>query len=181
MNALNSEIRDGMKIDWDVPIAMDDGLVLRADVFRPVAEGRYPALVSYGPYGKGLAFQEGYKTAWEIMCRENPDAVTGSTNKYQSWEVVDPEKWVPDGYVCVRVDSRGAGRSPGYLSHNNARENRDFHLCIEWTAAQPWCSGKVGLNGISYYASSQWRAAATQPPHLAAICVWEGWVDNYRD
>ncbi|MBI1990147.1 MAG: CocE/NonD family hydrolase [Betaproteobacteria bacterium] len=170
-----------MKIDWDVPIAMDDGLVLRADVFRPVAEGRYPALVSYGPYGKGLAFQEGYKTAWEIMCRENPDAVTGSTNKYQSWEVVDPEKWVPDGYVCVRVDSRGAGRSPGYLSHNNARENRDFHLCIEWTAAQPWCSGKVGLNGISYYASSQWRAAATQPPHLAAICVWEGWVDNYRD
>ena len=65
--------------------------------------------------------------------------------------------------------------------HNNARENRDFHLCIEWAAAQPWCSGKVGLNGISYYASSQWRAAATQPPHLAAICVWEGWVDNYRD
>jgi len=181
MNSPKSEIRDGMKIDWDVPIAMDDGLVLRADVFRPVAEGRYPALVSYGPYGKGLAFQEGYKTAWEIMCRENPDAVAGSTNKYQSWEVVDPEKWVPDGYVCVRVDSRGAGRSPGYLSHNNTRENRDFHLCIEWTAAQPWCSGKVGLNGISYYASSQWRAAATQPPHLAAICVWEGWVDNYRD
>ena len=181
MNSPNSEIRDGMKIDWDVPIAMDDGLVLRADVFRPVAEGRYPALVSYGPYGKGLAFQDGYKTAWEIMCRENPDAVAGSTNQYQSWEVADPEKWVPDGYVCVRVDSRGAGRSPGYLSHNNTRENRDFHLCIEWTAAQPWCSGKVGLNGISYYASSQWRAAATQPPHLAAICVWEGWVDNYRD
>ncbi len=181
MNSPHSEIRDGMKIDWDVPIAMDDGLVLRADVFRPVAEGRYPALVSYGPYGKGLAFQEGYKTAWDIMCRENPDAVAGSTNKYQNWEVADPEKWVPDGYVCVRVDSRGAGRSPGYLCHNDARETRDFHLCIEWTAAQPWCSGKVGLNGISYYASNQWRAAATQPPHLAAICVWEGWADNYRD
>jgi len=181
MTAIKSEIRDGMKIDWDVPITMDDGLVLRADVFRPVAEGRYPALLSYGPYGKGLAFQDGYKTAWEIMAKQNPDALAGSTNQYQSWEVVDPEKWVPDGYVCVRVDSRGAGRSPGYLSHNNARENRDFHLCIEWAAAQPWCSGKVGLNGISYYASSQWRAAATQPPHLAAICVWEGWVDNYRD
>jgi len=181
MAAIKSEIRDGMKIDWDVPITMDDGIVLRADVFRPVADGCYPALLSYGPYGKGLAFQEGYKTAWEIMAKQNPDALAGSTNKYQSWEVVDPEKWVPDGYVCVRVDSRGAGRSPGYLSHNNARENRDFHLCIEWAAAQPWCSGKVGLNGISYYASSQWRAAATQPPHLAAICVWEGWVDNYRD
>ena len=176
-----SEIRDNMRIDWDVPITMDDGLVLRADVFRPVAEGKYPALMSYGPYGKGLAFQEGYKTAWEIMCKENPDAVANSTNKYQNWEVVDPEKWVPDGYVCVRVDSRGAGRSPGYLCHNDARENKDFHDCIEWAAAQPWCSGKVGLNGISYYASNQWRAAATQPPHLAAICVWEGWVDNYRD
>ncbi len=181
MSEYKSEIRDGMRIDWDVPITMDDGIVLRADVFRPVAPGKYPALVSYGPYGKGLAFQEGYKTAWDIMCRENPDAVAGSSNKYQSWEVVDPEKWVPDGYVCVRVDSRGAGRSPGYLCHNGARENKDFHDCIEWTGAQSWCSGKVGLNGISYYASSQWRAAATQPPHLAAICVWEGWVDNYRD
>ena len=181
MSKYKSEIRDGMRIDWDVPITMDDGIVLRADVFRPIAPGKYPALVSYGPYGKGLAFQEGYKTAWDIMCRENPDAVAGSTNNYQSWEVVDPEKWVPDGYVCVRVDSRGAGRSPGYLCHNGARENTDFHDCIEWTGTQSWCSGKVGLNGISYYAASQWRAAATQPPHLAAICVWEGWVDNYRD
>jgi predicted acyl esterase len=181
MSEYKSEIRDGMRVDWDVPIPMDDGIVLRADVFRPFQDGRYPALVSYGPYGKGLAFQDGYKTAWEIMERENPDAVSGTTNKYANWEVVDPEKWVPDGYACVRVDSRGAGRSPGYLDHNNARENRDFYNCIEWTAAQPWCSGKVGLNGISYYASSQWRAAALQPPHLAAICVWEGWVDYYRD
>jgi predicted acyl esterase len=181
MSEYKSEVRDGMRIDWDVPIKMDDGIVLRADVFRPIEPGKYPALVSYGPYGKGLAFQEGYKTAWDIMARDYPDAVANSTNKYQNWEVVDPEKWVPDGYVCVRVDSRGAGRSPGYLDHNNARENRDFYNCIEWVATQSWCSGKVGLNGISYYASSQWRAAALQPPHLAAICVWEGWVDYYRD
>jgi predicted acyl esterase len=181
MSEYKSEVRDGMRIDWDVPIKMDDGIVLRADLFRPIEPDRYPALVSYGPYGKGLAFQEGYKTAWDIMARDYPDAVANSSNKYQNWEVVDPEKWVPDGYVCVRVDSRGAGRSPGYLDHNNARENRDFYNCIEWTAVQSWCSGKVGLNGISYYASSQWRAAALQPPHLAAICVWEGWVDYYRD
>jgi len=181
MTAFKSEIRDGMRIDWDVPITMDDGLLLRADIFRPVAEGRYPVLMSYGPYGKGLAFQEGYKTAWDIMARENPDVLAGSTNQYQNWEVVDPEKWVPDGYVCIRVDSRGAGRSPGYLAHNNARETRDFHLCIEWAAVQPWCNGKVGLNGISYYASNQWRVAASQPPHLAAICTWEGWNDAYRE
>ncbi|HEY2917680.1 MAG TPA: CocE/NonD family hydrolase [Candidatus Binatia bacterium] len=178
---MEGEIRDDMRIDWDVPITMDDGLVLRADVFRPLAAGRYPAILSYGPYGKGLAFQDGYKSAWEIMARENPDALAGSSNKYQNWEVVDPEKWVPHGYVCVRVDSRGAGRSPGYLNHNSMRENKDFYFCIEWAATQPWCNGKVGLNGISYYASSQWRAAALQPPHLAAICVWEGWGDNYRD
>ena len=170
-----------MKIEWDAPIRMDDGLVLRADVFRPDDGGRHPAILTYGPYGKGLAFQEGYKTAWEIMARENPDALAGSSNRYQNWEVVDPEKWVPEGYAIVRVDSRGAGRSPGYLCHNNARETRDIHLCIEWAAAQKWCSGKVGMNGISYYASNQWRAAATQPPHLAAICAWEGWNDAYRD
>src|SRR5260221_1333433 len=52
---------------------------------------------------------------------------------------------------------------------------------MEWAAAQPGCSGRVGLTGISYYASKQWRGAATQPPHLAAICVWEGWNDAYRD
>ena len=176
-----TEVRDGMRIDWDVPIVMDDGLVLRADVFRPIAEGRYPVIMTYGPYGKGVAFQEGYKTSWEIMCRENPDAVSGTTNQYANWEVVDPEKWVPDGFVCLRVDSRGAGRSPGYLCHNNDREQQDYHDCIEWAAVQPWSTGKVGLNGISYYGANQWRAAAMQPPHLAAICVWEGWHDNYRD
>ena len=170
-----------MRIAFDVPIKMGDGLVLRADVFLPQTEGRFPALLSYGPYGKGLAFQQGYKTAWDLMCRDNPDAVAGSSNRYANWEVVDPEKWVPDGYAVIRVDSRGAGRSPGFLCHNNARETQDIHDCIEWAALQPWCTGKVGMNGISYYASNQWRAAATQPPHLAAICVWEGWADAYRD
>ncbi len=178
---LRSEVLHGMRIDWDMPVAMDDGVVLRADIFRPVEPGRYPVIMSYGPYGKGLAFQDGYKTAWERMERDNPDAVRGTSNLFANWEVVDPEKWVPDGYAVLRVDSRGAGRSPGYLCHNNDREQRDYHDCIEWAARQPWSNGKVGLNGISYYGANQWRAAATQPPHLAAICVWEGWHDNYRD
>ena len=51
-----SEVRDGMHIDWDVPIRMDDGLVLRADIFRPIPAGRYPVIMTYGPYGKGVAF-----------------------------------------------------------------------------------------------------------------------------
>jgi predicted acyl esterase len=181
MQALKSEVRDGMHIDWDMPIEMDDGLILRADIFRPTYPGKFPVILSYGPYGKGLAFQEGYKTAWEIMERENPDVMRGTSSLYQNWEVVDPEKWVPDEYVCIRIDSRGAGRSPGFMDHNNARETKDIHACIEWAAKQEWCSGKVGMNGISYYGSNQWRAAASKPPHLAAICVWEGWNDCYRE
>ena len=46
---------------------------------------------------------------------------------------------------------------------------------------QPWCDGKIGMNGISYYAINSWRAAALQPPHLAAICAWEGNTDRYRE
>jgi uncharacterized protein len=176
-----SETRDGMRIDWDVQIAMDDGLVLRADVFRPVAEGRYPVILSYGPYAKGLAFQDGYPSAWNRMAEKHPDVVAGSSNLYQSWEVVDPEKWVPHQYACVRVDSRGAGCSPGFIDHFSPRETKDFYDCIEWAGVQPWSNGKVGLDGISYYGINQWHVASLQPPHLAAMCIWEGAADWYRD
>ena len=179
--AAKREIRDGMRIDWNVPIAMDDGVVLRADVFRPIGEGRYPILLSYGPYAKGLSFQDGYPSAWERMISQHPDVAAGSSNLYQSWEVVDPEKWVPHDYTCVRVDSRGCGRSPGYVDNFSERETRDFYACIEWAGTQPWSSGKVGLNGISYYAINQWHVASLQPPHLAAMCVWEGAADWFRD
>jgi len=94
---------------------MDDGIVLRADVFRPVGQGKHPVILSYGPYAKGLSFQEGYKGNWARLIEVEPEVLVGSTNKYQNWELIDPEKWVPDGYDCVRIDSRGAGRSPGML------------------------------------------------------------------
>ena len=170
-----------MKIDWDIPIKVDDGLVLKADVYRPDAEGKYPVILTYGPYAKGLAFQDGYPSAWQRMVAEHPDVAYGSSNLYQSWEVVDPEKWVPEGYVCVRVDSRGAGRSPGFVDPFSPRETKDFYQCIEWAGVQPWSNGKVGLNGISYFGTNQWHVASLQPPHLAAICVWEGMADWYRD
>jgi uncharacterized protein len=176
-----SHIADGMRIDRDVRIQMDDGIVLRADVFRPIGQGRYPVILTYGPYGKGLLFQDGYPDQWRIMTEQHPDVEAGSSNKYQNWEVVDPEKWIPDGYVCVRVDSRGAGRSPGYIDPFSPRETKDLYDCIEWTSAQEWCNGKIGLNGISYYAINQWHVASLQPPHLAAMCAWEGAADFYRD
>jgi predicted acyl esterase len=176
-----TEIRDGMRIDWDVPITMDDGLVLRADVFRPVKDGKYPVILSYGPYAKSLAFQDGYPSAWQRMAEKHPDVTAGSSNLDQSWEVVDPEKWVPHDYICVRVDSRGAGCSPGFIDHFSPRETKDFYDCIEWAGVQPWSNGKVGLNGISYYGINQWQVASLQPPHLAAMCIWEGAADWYRD
>ena len=177
-----SEIRDGMRIDWDVPIVMDDGIELRCDVYRPIEQNRkYPVIMTYGPYGKWLHFEDLYGGQWRLMCENHPDVPTGSTNKYQSWEVVDPEKWVPDGYVCIRVDSRGAGRSKGVIDIWSAREAKDFASCIDWAGTQSWSSGKVGLNGISYYAINQWQAAALQPKHLAAMCAWEGAADLYRD
>ena len=175
------EIRDGMRIDWNVPITMDDGLVLRADIFRPVKDGRYPVILSYGPYAKNLAFQDGYPSAWQRMAEKHPDVTAGSSNLYQSWEVVDPEKWVPRDYACVRVNSRGAGCSPGFIDHFSPRETKDFYDCIEWAGVQPWSNGKVGLNGISYYGINQWHVASLQPPHLAAMCIWEGAADWYRD
>jgi len=176
-----TEIRDGMRIDWDVPVTMDDGLVLRADVFRPVKDGKFPVILSYGPYAKNLAFQDGYPSAWQRMAEKHPDVTAGSTNLYQSWEVVDPEKWVPHDYACMRVDSRGAGCSPGFIDHFSPRETKDFYDCIEWAGVQPWSNGKVGLNGISYYGINQWHVASLQPPHLAAMCIWEGAADWYRD
>ena len=81
--AYKSEVRDGMRIDWDVPIAMQDGIVLRADIFRPDDDARHPALISYGPYGKGLSFQQGYKTAWDMMLRDHPDVLASYRRRFR--------------------------------------------------------------------------------------------------
>jgi uncharacterized protein len=179
---LKSEIRDNMRVEIDVPLVADDGVVLRADVFRPIEDGEYPTIASQGAYGKNLQFQEPpYTKLWEDMCERYPDVPEGSTNRYQAWEVCDPEKWVPHGYAVLRIDSRGAGRSDGFMNCFTTREAHDYRDWIEWCGEQPWSNGKVGLLGISYFAVNQWRVAELQPEHLAAICPWEGANDWYRD
>ncbi len=170
-----------MKIEWDVAIPVDDGLELRADLYAPDDDDRHPAILSYGPYGKGLSFQEGYTSQWDYMTERYPEVAEATSNRYQNWEVADPERWVPYGYVCVRVDSRGTGRSPGRVDVWSRREALDLYQCIEWAAEQDWSNGRVGLAGISYYAMNQYQVAALQPPHLAAICPWEGSSDWYRE
>jgi predicted acyl esterase len=67
------------------------------------------------------------------------------------------------------------------MDPNSPREIEDLYQCIEWAGTQPWSNGKVGMLGISYYASNQWRVAGKHPPHLAAIIPWEGQNDRYRD
>ncbi len=181
MEQMRTEVADGMRIDWDVPIPMDDGVVLRADVYRPIEDGHYPVILAMSPYCKGLNFEQGRKTFWDELVHSFPEVAEGTTNKYQNWERVDPEKWVPDGYVCVRVDARGSGRSPGYIDPFSARETKDFSECIEWAGTAQWSNGRVGLLGISYHAMNQWQVAPLRPAHLAAICVWEGCFDFYRE
>ena len=167
--------------DLDVPLEMDDGVVLRADVFRPIAPGRYPVIVSCGPYAKGLSFQSGRKEAWAELVEEHPEVLVGSSNRHQVWEMPDPERFVPFGYVCVRVDSRGAGRSEGVLDPLSPREIEDLCAVIEWAGTAPFSNGRVGMLGVSYLAINQWLTASAAPAHLAAICPWEGGADFYRD
>lgn len=175
------EFTDGMCVEWDAGIPVDDGLVLAADVFRPAGDDPHPVLLAAGPYAKGLPFAAGYPRQWEALTREHAADLAGSTNRYQVWEHADPEQWVPYGYAVVRVDTRGAGCTPGELDFFSPRETRDLYAAIEWAGVQPWSNGKVGLLGISYLATNQWQVAALAPPHLAAICPWEGASDFYRE
>jgi predicted acyl esterase len=113
MTQAKSETRDGTQVTRDRPVEMDDGLVLRADIFRPVAEGSYPAILSDGPYGKGLAFQEGYKTAREVMARENPDAVAATEHCRHDNPTLGQESmidWLADRFG---IDQRRLKFRPG--------------------------------------------------------------------
>jgi predicted acyl esterase len=173
---------EGLVFERDVGIPMADGTVLRANVFRPPAPGRYPVVMAMGAYGKDVHFEDAFNPQWKVLKQIYPGLDSeGSTGRYLRWEVVDPERWVPDGFVVIQVDSRGTGCSPGYLDPFGPVETRDFYECIEWAGTQPWSNGKVGLIGVSYLAIKQWQVAALRPPHLAAIVPWEGSANFYRD
>jgi len=160
--------QDTIIVDRDVAVPMRDGARLMADVFRPDGGTRVPAILNLGPYQKDKL--------WVV-----PPTLEEKQNEWMNWETVNPEWWVPRGYACVRVDGRGSGKSPGQCEPWSLAEAIDFHDAIEWAAAQPWCNGKVGLLGISYYAINQWFAANQQPPSLKAMIPWEGFADIYRD
>ncbi|HZR69454.1 MAG TPA: CocE/NonD family hydrolase [Burkholderiales bacterium] len=170
-----------MIVERDVAVPMRDGASLRANVFRPDDPGRHPVLMTLGPYGKDVHLSQFMPEAWETLKRRHPEILRASSCKYLVFETPDPEVWTREGYAVVKVDSRGAGKSPGRLDVNSPAEFRDFYDAIEWAGAQPWSSGKVGLLGISYYAAGQWMIAAERPPRLAAILPWQGTCEFYRD
>ena len=155
-------------LEKDVDVPMRDGARLKADVFRPDDGGKFPAILNLGPYQKDKLWVP-------------PPNLEEKANEWMNWETVNPEWWVPKGYAAVRVDGRGSGKSPGQCEPWSLAEAVDFYDAIEWAAAQPWCNGKVGLSGISYFAINQWFVANLQPPSLKAIIPWEGFADLYRD
>lgn len=170
-NAVRRNIRGIIKTS-DVKIPLRDGSFVYADVFRPAQEGKYPPVMAMSIYGK--AFQH------ECICNErqaedkeeledryfsgNPDGF-----QYEDHETVNTVDWVPKGYVVIRIDTRGACKSPGTLDPLSLQEAKDYYDAIEWAAKQPWSNGNVGLWGMSYTAMDQYNVASLQPPHLKAI------------
>jgi len=150
------------------------GLVLRCDVYRPIGDGKHPVLMTYGPYGKWLHFEDLYNPiSGGGMCADHPDVPTGSTNKSQCWEVVDPEKWGALTVTSAFASTAAAPAArPASSTSGRCARRRTSRSASTGPALQPWSNGKVGLNGISsYYAENQWQTAALQPKHLAAICT----------
>jgi len=168
------ELVDAMRVERDVAVPVRDGTRLRVDLFLPDAHSSpLPALIAWGPYGKHSPLRckdiagSGVEAAW--------------VSDHASFEGPDPVYWTRHGYALVHVDPRGTWGSEGDCVFHDPREALDCYDVIEWLASQPWCSGQVGMTGVSYLAIVQWYVAALHPPHLAAINPWEGFTDLYRD
>lgn len=154
-----SEPRHGIRHDLDVPAEMRDEVTLLADVHRPNADGRFPALIAASPYPRQI---------------QDLGAPAGFI------EAGATDFWVPRGYVHVIANVRGTGGSGGSFGFFDAAERRDMYDLVEWAAAQPWCDGNVGMIGISYFAMTQLQAAVGRPPHLRAIFPVAATADLYE-
>ncbi|MFB9467731.1 CocE/NonD family hydrolase [Streptomyces cinereospinus] len=182
-NALRRDIR-GIVKETDVKIPLRDGSFVYADVFRPAGDGRYPVVMNKGFYGKSFHHEcicddEDARKKEELEDRffsGNPDGL-----QYENHESVDSAVWVPNGYVCVRIDGRGVGNSPGLQSPLSTREARDYYDAIEWAGTQPWSNGNVGLWGMSYLAMTQHNVASLRPPHLKAMIALGTDADVYNE
>lgn len=142
---------DSVAIRFDVRIPMRDGVTLSADIYSPAAPGRYPVVLMRTPYNK-----------------------TGAA------VLKEARAFAGRGYVYVAVDVRGRGDSDGEW-RPYFHEGDDGYDAIEWCAAQPWSTGKIGTIGRSYVGYNQWVAAVRRPPHLAAIIALAPMADPFED
>ncbi|MDJ0358520.1 CocE/NonD family hydrolase [Paenarthrobacter sp. PH39-S1] len=182
-NELRRNIRGIIKLT-DVRIPLRDGSWVCADVFRPADEGEYPVVMNQGFYGK--SFDHGTIGSGEDAQRKeeledryftgNPDGL-----QYENHESVDSSVWVPNGYVCIRVDARGVGNSPGLQAPFSVQQAEDYYDAIEWAGTQPWSNGNVGLWGMSYLAITQHTVASLRPPHLKAMIALGTDSDLYNE
>ncbi|MDV6212741.1 CocE/NonD family hydrolase [Rhodococcus erythropolis] len=137
-------------MEFDVPVTMRDGVVLRADVYRPAGEGPWPVLLMRTPYDKQM-----------------PLMFTG---------ILDTIRAVQRGYIVVHQDTRGRFKSDGeWLPW--ASERNDGYDTVEWAATIHGSNGRVGMFGASYTGNTQWAAAVTRPPHLVVIAPQVTWSE----
>lgn len=178
-------------IQWDVPITMSDGTVLKGNVYRPAdAAGRpidtpTPTVVNLTPYTKlvsNLADHAqsipGLSDALIGLFRQidlsgTPlSGITDLTKAFGGGELrnftVD-RQLIKSGYTQVVVDVRGTGFSQGTWDMLRQREQQDTVEVIDWAANQPWSDGNIGMNGISYSGINQMQAAELRPPALKAL------------
>jgi predicted acyl esterase len=167
-----------MICERNIPVPMRDGVLLFANLFRPRANGPRAVILSITPYSKDKL------PDWlgEFFMRLS-GVRFGKLNRsrYAGFESPDPAHWVENGYAVIQADVRGMHKSEGRAGVLRPLDAQDYYDLIEWAASQPWCTGRVGLMGVSYLAMSQWRVAALKPPHLRAIVPWEGVTDLYRE
>jgi putative CocE/NonD family hydrolase len=148
----------GVREVENVWIPMSDGVRLAARIFLPVdaEDDPVPALLEYIPYRK------------RDTARSTDDAVHPPLAAH--------------GYACVRADIRGSGESDGLPQDEYVRREQDDALeIIAWLSAQPWCTGSVGMFGISWGGFSALQVAARRPPALKAIITHCSTDDRYRD
>lgn len=169
-------VENGIRVDQDVAVKLRDGVTIYVDVYRPdgpAGEKDLPAILAWSYYGKrsNVPGQDNFTLG----------VPQGSLSNMCMFEGSDPAYWCKQGYAVIGADGRGVGNSQGNFPWLGAQDGRDGHDAVEWIAAQPWSSGKVGMYGNSALAMSQWAIAAEQPPHLTCIAPWEGGTDLYRE
>ena len=159
-----SRDRYDVRLERRVRVLMRDGVELAAVVVRPDAEGRFPAIMAYNPY------------RWLKQVKDR-----SSETKYNHrWD--GPPYFAQRGYAVVYFDVRGTGNSGGTTQDIYADlERRDAYDMVEWIAAQSWCSGNVGMWGMSYGGVVQWQVGVQNPPSLKTLVIGSSNDDVYLD